>query len=87
MDGELRTFDEADMAAYLEVREVLEKKALALARPHLVEADLRCMLDGNTSSASEPRIDNSLHGYLVESWGMPTSASFSTSMVHITHRC
>ena len=65
----VRTFDEADMAAYLEVREVLERKALTLASPHLVEADLRRMLDGNTTSAGDPRIDNSLHGYLVEKSG------------------
>jgi DNA-binding GntR family transcriptional regulator len=65
----VRTFDEADMAAYLEVREILERKALALARPHLVEADLRRMLAGNRSTAGGPRIDNSLHGYLVEKSG------------------
>jgi DNA-binding GntR family transcriptional regulator len=65
----VRTFDEVDMAAYLEVREVLERKALALARPRLVEVDLRRMLDGNTKGAGDPRIDNSLHGYLVEKSG------------------
>ena len=65
----VRTFDEADMAAYLEVREVLEKKALTLARPNLIEADLRRMLDGNTSRTVNPRIDNLLHAYLVEKSG------------------
>jgi DNA-binding GntR family transcriptional regulator len=65
----VRTFDEADMAAYLEVREVLENKALSLARPHLVDADLRRMLAGNASRKGGPRLDNSLHRYLVEKSG------------------
>ena len=65
----VRTFDEADMAAYLEVREVLEIKALSLARPHLIDADLRCMLAGNASRKGGPRLDNSLHRYLVEKSG------------------
>ena len=50
----VRAFDEADMAAYLEVREVLENKALALARPHLVDVDLRRMLAGNVSGKRGP---------------------------------
>lgn len=65
----VRTFDEADMAAYLEVREVLEIKALSLARPHLIDADLRRMLAGNASRKGGPRLDNSLHRYLVEKSG------------------
>ena len=65
----VRAFDEADMAAYLEVREVLENKALALARPHLVDVDLRRMLAGNVSGKGGPRLDNSLHRYLVEKSG------------------
>jgi DNA-binding GntR family transcriptional regulator len=65
----VRTFDLADMAAYLEVREVLENKALSLARPHLVDADLRRMLAGNASGTGGPRLDNSLHRYLVEKSG------------------
>jgi DNA-binding GntR family transcriptional regulator len=65
----VRPFDENDLAAYLEVREVLENKALALARPHLVEADLRRMLSGNASRSGGPILDNSLHRYLVEKSG------------------
>src|SRR5277367_398275 len=57
------------MAAYLEVREVLERRALSLARQHLVEADLRRMVAGNAPRADGPRIDDSLHGYLVEKSG------------------
>ena len=65
----VRAFDDNDLAAYLEVREVLENKALALARPHLVEADLRRMLAGNVSRSGGTHLDNSLHGYLVEKSG------------------
>jgi DNA-binding GntR family transcriptional regulator len=65
----VRAFDDSDMAAYLEVREVLEKKALSLARPHLVDADLKRMLAGNASRKGGPRLDNSLHRYLVEKSG------------------
>jgi DNA-binding GntR family transcriptional regulator len=65
----VRTFDEADMNAYLDVREVLENKALSLARPHLLEADLRRMLAGNASQKGGICLDNSLHGYLVEKSG------------------
>jgi DNA-binding GntR family transcriptional regulator len=65
----VRAFDEADLAAYLEVREVLENKALNLARPHLVDADLRRMLAGNVSRKGGHRLDNSLHRYLVEKSG------------------
>jgi DNA-binding GntR family transcriptional regulator len=65
----IRAFDEADMGAYLEVREVLENKALSLARPHLVEADLRQMLAGNAAQKGDSRLDNSLHWYLVQKSG------------------
>jgi len=65
----VRAFDENDLAAYLEVREVLENKALALARPHLVEKDLRRMVAGNASQSGRPRLDNSLHSYLVDKSG------------------
>ncbi len=62
----VRAFDEADMAAYLEVREVLENKALSLARPHLVDADLRHMLAANAPHKEGARLENSLHRYLVD---------------------
>jgi DNA-binding GntR family transcriptional regulator len=65
----VRPFDEADLDAYLEVREVLELKALELARPHLVATDLRRMLAGNAPAGTVPRLDNDLHGYLVEKAG------------------
>jgi DNA-binding GntR family transcriptional regulator len=65
----VRTFELTDLDAYLDVREVLESKALTLARPHLVEADLRRMLAGNVPQNGDSRLDNSLHQYLVEKSG------------------
>lgn len=65
----LRPFRQDDLQAFIEVREVLELKALDLAAPHLVDADLRKMLEDNVVPESEneaPRADNSLHGYLLE---------------------
>ena len=62
----VRAFDEAELAAYLEVRETLELKALDLARPRLVEADLRQMLSGNVLDPDRQRLDNEVHRYLIE---------------------
>ena len=50
-----------ELDAYLEVRETLELKALDLARPRLVRADLERML-----AANETGLDNDLHRYLLE---------------------
>lgn len=61
----VRTFDAADLRAYIEIREALELKALDLARPRLVPDDLRRMREGNASDA----LDNALHRYLVERSG------------------
>ncbi|QDT90420.1 GntR family transcriptional regulator [Gimesia algae] len=68
----LRPFRQEDMQAFLEVRELLELKALELAKPHLKEEDLQKILDGNRvpQSAKEAvQIDNSLHEYLIEKAG------------------
>ncbi len=63
----VRTFDAADLEAYLEAREALELKALDLARPRLVNEDLQRMLRGNSPAAGRRgRLDNRLHAYLVE---------------------
>jgi DNA-binding GntR family transcriptional regulator len=65
---QLRPFRQEDMQSFLEVREVLELKALSLARPHLLAEDLRSMISKNVvpTSASEPvKIDNSLHAYFI----------------------
>lgn len=60
-----------NMHSYLEVREVLELKALALARPHLEPEVLRSMLEDNAEigSGQSPRIDNRLHQYWIEKSG------------------
>ena len=62
---------EEDLVAYLEVREVLELKALDLARPRIKAADLMPMLDGNAAVAEgqSPRLDNRLHEYLIAQSG------------------
>jgi DNA-binding GntR family transcriptional regulator len=64
-------FREEDMLAYLDVRETLELKALDLARPRLIEADLRRMLEGNLPppGSPEPRLDNRLHQYFIDCSG------------------
>jgi DNA-binding GntR family transcriptional regulator len=72
----VRPFDAADLCAYLEVRESLELKALDLARPHLVAADLERMRAGNIADARSPRLDNDLHRYLVEKAGNPYIRDF-----------
>ena len=64
----VRPFREADMRAFLEIRETLELKALNLARDRLVPEDLRGMLAGNRPGGADgaPRLDNDLHRYLIE---------------------
>jgi len=64
----VRSYDEADMRAYLEVREALELKALDLSRPRLARTDLEVMLAGNPPAARgrHARLDNQLHRYLIE---------------------
>jgi DNA-binding GntR family transcriptional regulator len=61
----VKLFNEAEMNAYLQVRESLELKALDLARPRLVPADLKRMLRGNRAAPSGERLDNDLHCYLI----------------------
>jgi DNA-binding GntR family transcriptional regulator len=67
----VRRYDEAEMFAYLQVRESLELKALELARPHLVAADLQRMLRGNQPfpGGKTERLDNDLHQYLIDKSG------------------
>lgn len=62
---------EEDVVAYLDVREVLELKALDLARPHINNADLAPMLEGNSpvDQGQPPRLDNRLHEYLITKSG------------------
>ncbi|MBA4031616.1 MAG: transcriptional regulator [Planctomyces sp.] len=64
----VRPLNEADLAAYLDIRVTLEKRALELAIPNLVRADLETMLAGNLplGGSSTPRLDNQLHQYFIE---------------------
>jgi DNA-binding GntR family transcriptional regulator len=64
-------YNEKEMLAYLDVRVSLELKALDLARPYLIQADLERMLRGNkpTPGTQDERLDNDLHQYLVEKSG------------------
>jgi len=65
----LRPFRREDLQAFIEIREVLELKALDLARPRLLAQDLQKILDGNRLPQSDdesPVIDNSLHAYIID---------------------
>jgi DNA-binding GntR family transcriptional regulator len=62
---------EDDVVAYLDVREVLELKALDLTRSHLTGAELMPILEGNApvDEGQSPRLDNRLHEYLIAKSG------------------
>lgn len=65
----LRPFRQDDLQAFIEVRELMELKALDLARPKLEPAELQRMLEANSvpkNSREKPRIDESLHQYFVD---------------------
>ena len=63
----MQPIHEDDIAAYLEVREILELKALDLAIPHIQAADLLPILEGNPAidGSQSPGLDNRLHEYLI----------------------
>jgi len=68
----LRPFLQRDLQAFIEVREVLELKALELAQSKLVPRELKQMLESNQLPESRdamPQIDESLHQYLIEKAG------------------
>lgn len=73
---QLRPFRQSDLDAFIDVREVLELKALELARKKLERGQLQRMLAANTqhsssleSAVAAPQIDESLHAYLIETSG------------------
>lgn len=75
----LRPFREADLDSYVEVRTVLERKALELAWPYLVDADIKKMLAGNRlpkTPDGEIANDNTLHDYLIQKAGNQYIADF-----------
>lgn len=63
----VRPFSREDMADFLEVREVLEVRALSLAWPKLERADVERFLEGNRVDSAKP--DNRLHDYWIERSG------------------
>ena len=68
----LQPFRQDDLQAFIEVREVLELKALTLAQPKLVAAHLQRMLNANVVAESDgiaPAIDESLHEYFMAAAG------------------
>jgi DNA-binding GntR family transcriptional regulator len=67
----VRPFREADLDAYLEVREVLEFRALDLAAGRLEPAGLRELLEHNVPGDGRrpTRFDNGLHRYWVDRAG------------------
>jgi DNA-binding GntR family transcriptional regulator len=76
---QLRPFRQAELDAYIDMRVMLEVKALELAWPRLVDEDLQKMLEGNRLPATEnerPISDNSLHAYLVEKSRNPFISDF-----------
>ena len=65
----LRAFRQDDLQAYIEVREALELTALSLAFPRIETLEVQKMLDANINPSSGqggPRIDESLHAYLIK---------------------
>lgn len=76
---QLRPFRQEDLNTYIEMRVMMELKALEMAWERLVDEDLRTILEGNrlpTSSDDRPISDNSLHAYLVEKSKNPYIADF-----------
>ena len=76
---ELRRFRKEDFEAYVRVREVLEVQALDEAWPHLVDEELRAILNRNVLPNTEtdrPVSDNSIHTYFVEKAGNPYIRDF-----------
>ncbi len=67
----VRPLNLEDVRAYLQVREILELKALDLAKPHLMREDLEQMLAGNRSNGDNnpAKLDNRLHEYIIEKSG------------------
>lgn len=66
---QVRPFRQEDMHAFLEVREVLELKALDAAWNRIIDEDLQKFLKANlvpTTKRQWPKIDHSLHGYIID---------------------
>jgi DNA-binding GntR family transcriptional regulator len=76
---QLRPFRQAELDAYIDMRVMLEIKAMELAWPRLVDEELQAILDRNQLPANpgdRPVSDNSLHAYLIEKSKNPYIADF-----------
>jgi DNA-binding GntR family transcriptional regulator len=76
---QLRPFRQEDLTIYIEMRVMMELKALEMAWERLVDEDLRTILNNNrlpTSLDDRPVSDNSLHSYLVEKSKNPFIVDF-----------
>ena len=64
-------FREKDMEEFLEIREILELKALDLSKSNLQHRDLERMIEANPllEKVDKPRFNNELHQYLVDKSG------------------
>lgn len=67
----VRPFSEQDMQDYLQIREMLELKALELARPSFDETELKKLLEDNRPGrgGAKSRLDFDLHDYWIERCG------------------
>lgn len=65
----LRPFSREDLKAFLQVREVLELKAMELAKENLDANLLKKMLDKNIIDGNRIQADNSVHSYLIKQSG------------------
>jgi DNA-binding GntR family transcriptional regulator len=76
---QLRPFQQEDLDAYIDMRELLELKALDVAWSRLVDEELQAILDRNVlpaTAADQVLNDNSLHTYLIEKSKNPYIADF-----------
>ncbi len=64
-------FNQEDLHAYLEIREVLELKALELARPNLDKSELTKLIQRTPSKPGIRRtdLDHRIHEYIIEKSG------------------
>jgi DNA-binding GntR family transcriptional regulator len=65
----VRPFRDEDMEAFLDVRELLELRALDLAAPRLVKQDLERILAMNLPRNGDAQVDTEFHPYLLEKCG------------------
>jgi DNA-binding GntR family transcriptional regulator len=67
----VQPLNEEDVLAFIEIREILELKALDLAKDKLLKSDLEKMLIATKSSErlSRGHLDNQLHQYIIDKSG------------------